>query len=99
MRMPAVCTARQQTVMAIAESMRKMSPSVSPRVSLTMNGRPSVPISFAVMFPVAIIATSMSRPPTSPAAASARMIAGGACLRGSFVSSASEPAVSKPYIT
>ena len=33
------------------------------------------------------------------AAISARMIAGGAVRRGSFVSSASVPAVSNPYIT
>ena len=33
------------------------------------------------------------------AAAIARMIAGGACLRGLLVSSASVPAVSNPYIT
>ena len=33
------------------------------------------------------------------AANSARMIAGGACLRGLLVSSASVPAVSNPYIT
>ncbi len=95
-RMPAVWTARQQTVIATAESIRKMSPRVSPSVSLTMYGRPSVPISSAVMLPTAIIATSISRPPASAAAQIARMIAGGASLRGLFVSSAREPAVSNP---
>ena len=40
----------------------------------------------------------MSRP-AIPAAIRARMIAGGACFCGSFVSSASVPAVSNPYIT
>ena len=41
----------------------------------------------------------MTRKPASPAAASARRIAGGAFFRGSRVSSASDPAVSNPYIT
>ena len=35
----------------------------------------------------------------SAAVAIARMIAGGACCRGSLVSSASVPAVSNPYMT
>ncbi len=46
-----------------------------------------------------MIPSRITRPPISAAAAIARMIAGGACLRGSFVSSASVPAVSNPYIT
>src|SRR3954453_15874231 len=77
MRMAAVWTARQQTVIATLESVRKVAPSVSPSVSLTTKGRPSVPISLAVMLPTAIIATSMSTPPARPAAAIARRIAGG----------------------
>ena len=36
MRMHDVCTARQQTVIAIAESIRKMLPTVSPSACLTM---------------------------------------------------------------
>ena len=47
----------------------------------------------------AISASTMTRKPASPATASARMIAGGACRRGSCVSSASDPAVSNPYRT
>ena len=46
-----------------------------------------------------IIANRISRPPIRAEVASARMIAGGALRRGSLVSSASVPAVSKPYIT
>ena len=46
-----------------------------------------------------ISANRISSPPISAAAASARRIAGGAARRGSWVSSASVPAVSKPYIT
>jgi hypothetical protein len=41
----------------------------------------------------------MTSRPAIPAAISARKIPGGAFLRGSRVSSASDPAVSKPYIT
>ena len=51
------------------------------------------------MFGALISANRISRPPMSDAAASARMIAGGAFRRGSFVSSASVPAVSNPYMT
>ena len=51
------------------------------------------------MFLTSISAMMISRPPISAAAASARMIAGGAARRGSLVSSPSVPAVSKPYIT
>ena len=47
----------------------------------------------------AIDPNRMSRKPIVPAVASAWMIARGARLRGSSVSSASEPAVSNPYIT
>ena len=36
MRMHDVCTARQHTVIAMAESMRKMLPTVLPSASLTM---------------------------------------------------------------
>lgn len=50
----------------------------------------------ALMFPTAIMPTSMSRAPMTKTATTARMIARGAYLRGLFVSSASEPAVSKP---
>ena len=51
------------------------------------------------MFLTSIIANRMSSPPMMAAAISARMIIGGALRRGSLVSSASVPAVSKPYIT
>ena len=53
----------------------------------------------SAMFLLDMIASRITRPPISAAAAIARMIAGGACLRGSLVSSASVPAVSNPYIT
>jgi hypothetical protein len=42
-RMHAVCTARQQTVIAMPEQARKTSPSPDPSVPLTMYGSPSVP--------------------------------------------------------
>ncbi len=53
----------------------------------------------SAMFLFDMIASRITRPPIVAAAAIARMIAGGACRRGSFVSSASVPAVSNPYIT
>jgi hypothetical protein len=45
------------------------------------------------------IANSRIRPPSRKDAMTARMIATGAVRLGSFVSSPSELAVSKPYIT
>ncbi len=53
----------------------------------------------SLMFLTAISANRINRPPMIDAVISARMIAGGAFLRGSFVSSASVPAVSNPYMT
>ena len=47
----------------------------------------------------AMIPNAISRKPMMPAVASAWMIERGAFFRGIGVSSASEPAVSKPYIT
>ena len=46
-----------------------------------------------------MIANSRISPPRMNEAITARMIASGAVRRGSFVSSPSELAVSKPYIT
>src|SRR3569833_3700642 len=41
-RIAAVCTARQHTVIAIAEQIRKAAPSPSPRVLLSRYGMPDV---------------------------------------------------------
>ena len=53
----------------------------------------------ALMLATDIIANSRISPPRMNEAITARMIASGAVLRGSWVSSPSELAVSKPYIT
>ena len=83
-------------MIAIAEQIRNTSPRPLPSTLLTMYGRPSVPMFESERFFVAIIAKSISRPPMRNAAEMARRMAFGACRRGSSVSSASEPAVSKP---
>ena len=99
-RIVAVWTARQQTVTAITTQIRKIFPTVSPKTSRMTNwSPPNSPISGALMFPTAIIANRMIRPPRTKEAITARRIAIGAVRRGSFVSSPSELAVSKPYIT
>src|SRR6266704_2279351 len=98
-RMPPACTARLHTVMAMSESIRNRLPIVLPSVALTRYGSPEVPSALAWMSGVAISPNKMTRNPATPAAISARRIPGGAFFRGSRVSSASDPAVSKPYIT
>ena len=98
-RIVAVWTARQQTVMAITTHHRKMSPTVSPRTSRMMNWRPPTPISGLLMSVTDIIANSRIAPPRKNEATSARRIARGAFLRGLSDSSPSELAVSKPYMT
>lgn len=95
-RIAAVCTARQHTVIAIAEQIRKASPRPSPSVLFSRYGMPDVLSSLALRSPTAIMPTSIISPPTMNAAVIARRIARGACRRGCVVSSASEPAVSKP---
>ncbi len=99
MRIPPVCTARLHTVIAMIESIRKTLPTVPPSVALTRYGSPDVFSCLAWMFGTDISPNRMTSRPAMPAAVSARMIAGGACRRGSCVSSASDPAVSNPYIT
>ena len=100
MRIVAVCTARQQTVTAITTQIRKIFPMVSPKTSRMMYCRPpNSPICGALMLPTAIIANRMISPPRMNEAFTARRIASGAVRRGSLVSSPSELAVSKPYIT
>ena len=99
MRIVAVCTARQQTVIAITTDHRKMSPIVLPRTSRMMNCRPPTPISGLLMLVTDIIANSRIRPPMMNEAISARRIARGAFWRGLSDSSPSELAVSNPYMT
>ena len=100
MRIVAVWTARQQTVTAITTQIRKILPTVSPKTSRMMYCRPpNSPICGALMLPTAIIANRMISPPRMNEAITARRIASGAVRRGSWVSSPSELAVSKPYIT
>src|SRR5690242_15581117 len=98
-RIPPACTARLHTVIAISESIRNRLPIVLPNVALTRYGSPEVPSSLAWMSGVDITPNKMTRNPATPAAISARRIPGGAFFRGSRVSSASDPAVSNPYIT
>ena len=92
--------ARQQTKMASAQSQRKTSPQKSPSTSLVISARPPAPrpAGYSVSL-TAIVPNRISRKPMVPAVASACRIARGARLRGSSVSSAREPAESKPYIT
>ena len=98
-RIVAVWTARAQTVMAIATQIRKIFPTVLPSTSRMMNCSPPVSISAELMSLTARIANRRIRPPSRNEAFIARRIAFGAVRRGSSVSSPSELAVSKPYIT
>ena len=98
-RIVAVCTARQQTVIAIATLIRKIFPTVLPNTSRTTNCSPPAAISGELMSLTARIANSRIMPPSRNEATTARMIAFGAVRRGSMVSSPSELAVSKPYMT
>ena len=99
-RMVAVCTARQQTVIAITTQARKILPIVSPSTSrITYCRPPNSAISGELMLVTDMIANSRISPPRMNEAMTARMMASGAVRRGSLVSSPSELAVSKPYIT
>src|SRR5215469_14920517 len=96
-----VCTASVHTKIANATSHRKIRPSLAPSTDLTTCGNP--PSADANIGSrrsgAARRVNNSTRRPDSPAAPSACRIARGARRRGSCVSSASEPAVSKPYIT
>ena len=70
---------------------------MSPKTSFVIVARPFE--NAALVLPAAISPTAISRKPMMPAVKSARITARGAVRRGSAVSSASEPAVSNPYIT
>jgi hypothetical protein len=98
-RIVAVCTARQQTVTAIATQIKKILPIVLPSTSSTTNCSPPAAMSGELMSLTARIANSRMRPPRMNEATTARKIAFGAVRRGSRVSSPRELAVSKPYIT
>ena len=87
--------ARQQTKIASATSASQMLPQVLPRTSFVIDVRPN-PVA---LLSTAIVPKPMSRKPRMPAVSSARISAFGAVRRGSAVSSASEPALSNPYMT
>ena len=74
-------------------------PHVEPSTSVVMAGRLSGVPSLNSASLTAMVPNRISRKPIVPAVASAWRTARGAFWRGSSVSSASEPAVSKPYIT
>ncbi len=84
---------------AITTQIRKILPTVLPSTSRITYCNPPTPISAELMSLTARIANSRISPPRMNEAITARMIASGAVRRGSIVSSPSELAVSKPYIT
>ncbi len=97
----AVCTASVHTVTATTMHSRKIVPS-GPHITCSrMYCRPPVtsPIAGSSMRGAAITAKTKMPPPITNDARMARNIALGAVRRGSTVSSPSELAVSKPYIT
>ena len=71
MRMVAVWIASVQTVMAMATSARRILPSVSPRVLMTMYGRPPAYNAVGLSVFVAISANRSRSVPAMPATPSA----------------------------
>ena len=96
---PAVCTARTQTVTAMTTVHSSTVPRFLPSVCSTTYCRPSLARFSSVRSGVAINAISRISPPMTNDATRARRMARGALRRGSTVSSPSEAAVSNPYIT
>ena len=101
MRIVAVCTARQQTVIATTIASRKTRPMPLPDAWSSTYCRPPVleDSCGSRMSSTAMTPNSRIRPPSTKEAVTARRIARGAVRRGSTVSSPSELAVSKPYMT
>ena len=100
-RMAAVCTASVHTVTATTMQTRKILPSGPHITCSTMYCRPPLlsPIFGSSRLGADITANTRMAPPITKEARIARRIALGAVRRGSTVSSPSELAVSKPYIT
>ena len=100
-RMAAVCTASEHTVTATTMQTRKILPSGPPITSSTMYCRPPLPLLIAgsCRLGAAMMANTRIAPPMTNEARMARRMARGAVRRGSNVSSPSELAVSKPYMT
>ena len=97
----AVCTASAHTVTAMVIEIRKTVPSVPPITCSRMSWPPPVfwPRAGSARSGAASTQNSRISPPMTNEATTARRIAVGAVRRGSTVSSPSELAVSKPYIT
>ena len=100
-RAPAACTANAQTVIATTMQTRNALPSGPPSACSTISCRPpeASPSAGSDRSGAARMATRRIRPPMTKEAVTARRIAVGPVRRGSSVSSPSELAVSKPYIT
>ena len=100
-RMAAVCTASVHTVTATTMQTRKILPSGPHITCSTMYCRPPLlsPICGSSRLGADITANTRIAPPMTNEARIALKIAFGAVRRGSTVSSPSELAVSKPYIT
>ncbi len=100
-RMVAVCTARQHTVIATTIEARKTLPSSGPAACRsTCCSPPLLEASCgSARSSTAISPKSRISPPSTNDATTARTIARGAVRRGSTVSSPSELAVSNPYMT
>ena len=98
-RIVAVWTARQQTVMAIATQIRKIFPTVLAEHVEDDELQPARGDLGGVDVAHGEDREQQDQPPRRNEAITARRIAIGAVRRGSIVSSPSELAVSKPYIT
>ena len=100
-RIAAVCTASEHTVTATTMQTMKILPSGPHITCSTMYCRPPLlsPIFGSYRSGADRTANTRMAPPITKDARIARKIAFGAVRRGSTVSSPSELAVSKPYIT
>ena len=100
-RIAAVCTASAHTVTATMAQMRNTVPTPPPSACSTISCSPPalVPSLGSFRFGAARMPNSRISPPMTKEAMTARRMAGGAVRLGSTVSSPSELAVSKPYIT
>lgn len=100
-RIAAVCTASRQTITAMLMVIRKIRPIVPPATSSSTSCPPPslLPRRGSARSGAARMMPSRISPPSTNEAITARRIAAGAVRRGSTVSSPSELAVSKPYMT
>src|SRR5262245_958540 len=95
------CTASAHTNIANSTSESTTRPNGTPSAPVTIDGRPPSmrPSSGASSAPAAISADTSRKKPSTPAAPAPWRNARGAVRPGFAVSSASDPAVSNPYIT